>query len=44
LADNQRIRETSDESNQHSWGNTQRATEVANHNIMELNQANAAKR
>lgn len=44
IADNQEIRRTSDESNQHQWGNIQRATEVANHNIIELNQANAAKR
>ena len=44
LADNQEIRRTSDESNQHQWANVQRDTEVANHNTLELNQANAAKR
>lgn len=44
LADNQEIRRTSDESNQHQWANVQRDTEVANHNTIELNQANAAKR
>ena len=43
LADNQEIRRTSDESNQHEWANTQRATEVANSNITELNKADAAK-
>ena len=43
LADNQMIRQTSDESNQHEWGNTQRRTEVANYNINQLNQAYAAK-
>ena len=43
LADNQEIRRTSDESNQHQWANTQRATEVANSNITELNKAAAAK-
>ena len=43
LADNQEIRRTSDESNQHQWANTQRATEVANKNLIELNQANAAR-
>ena len=43
LADNQEIRRTSDESNQHEWANTQRATEVANANITELNKAAAAK-
>lgn len=41
LADNQEIRRTSDESNQHQWANTQRATEVANANIASMNQANA---
>lgn len=44
LVDNQEIRRTSDESNQHQWANVQRDTEVANHNTLELNQANAAKR
>ena len=43
LADNQEIRRTSDESNQHQWANTQRATEVANANIAALNQANSLK-
>jgi len=43
LADNQEIRRTSDESNQHQWANTQRDTEVANHNLLELIKANAAK-
>ena len=43
LADNQEIRRTSDESNQHQWANTQRATEVANANIASMNQANALK-
>jgi hypothetical protein len=43
IADNQEIRRTSDESNQHQWANTQRATEVANANIASINQANALK-
>lgn len=43
LADNAEIRRTSDESNQHQWANTQRATEVANANIASINQANALK-
>ena len=43
LADNQEIRRTSDESNQHQWANTQRATEVANYNTASINQANALK-
>ena len=43
LADNQEIRRTSDESNQHQWANQQRATEVANANIASMNQANALK-
>ena len=43
LADNQMIQKTSDESNQHQWANTQRATEVANANIASINQANALK-
>jgi hypothetical protein len=40
LADNQEIRRTSDESNQHQWANTQRATEIANANIASINAAN----
>ena len=40
LADNQEIRRTSDESNQHQWANTQRATEVANANIASINAVN----
>lgn len=43
LADNQEIRRTSDESNQHEWANTQRATEVANTNLASLNDANEKK-
>ena len=43
LLDNAEIRRTSDESNQHQWANTQRATEVANANIASINQANALK-
>ena len=43
LADNQEIRRTSDESNQHQYANTQRNTEVANYNIASINQANALK-
>ena len=43
LADNQEIRRTSDESNQHQWANAQRANEVANANITELNKAKAAR-
>lgn len=43
LADNQEIRRTSDESNQHQWANTQRATEVANTNLASLNDANEKK-
>lgn len=43
LADNQEIRRTSDESNQHQWANTQRDTEVANANIASINQANSLK-
>ena len=43
LADNQEIRRTSDESNQHQWANTQRATEVANANLASINQANALR-
>jgi len=30
LADNQEIRRTSDESNAHSWGNTERRTQAFN--------------
>lgn len=43
LADNQEIRRTSDESNQHQWANTQRATEVANANRESLVRTNAEK-
>lgn len=43
LADNQEIRRTSDESNQHQWANIQRANEIATANITELNKAKAAK-
>ena len=43
LADNQEIRRTSDESNQHQWANTQRATEVANANIASLVRTDALK-
>ena len=43
LADNQEIRRTSDESNQHQWNNAQRATEVANANLASINQANSLK-
>ena len=43
LADNQEIRRTSDESNQHQWANTQRLTENANYNTTEINKANAAR-
>lgn len=43
LADNQEIRRTSDESNQHQWANTQRDTEVANVNRASINQANALR-
>lgn len=43
LADNQEIRRTSDESNQHQWANTQRATDIANYNTEQFNVANAAK-
>ena len=43
LADNQEIRRTSDESNQHEWANIQRATEVANTNRASINKANAMK-
>ena len=40
LADNQEIRRTSDESNQHQWANTERRTRVANDNTIRLAQAN----
>lgn len=43
LADNQEIRRTSDESNQHQWANIQRNTEVANANVAAINYANALK-
>lgn len=43
LADNQEIRRTSDESNQHDWGNAQRATEVANFNNQQILDAQAKK-
>ena len=43
LADNQEIRRTSDESNQHQWANVQRDTEVANNNTTEINKAKAAR-
>lgn len=43
LADNQEIRRTSDESNQHQWANIARDTEVANSNLTELIKARAAK-
>ena len=43
LADNQEIRRTSDESNQHQWANIARNTEVANSNLTELIKARAAK-
>ena len=43
LADNQEIRRTSDESNQHQWANTQRDTEIANVNRASINQADALK-
>ena len=43
LADNQEIRRTSDESNQHQWTNTQRDTEVANANLESIIRNNAAR-
>ena len=43
LADNQEIRRTSDESNQHQWANKQRLSETANYNTTEINKADAAK-
>lgn len=43
LADNQEIKRTSDESNQHQWTNIQRDTEIANVNKASINQVNALK-
>ncbi len=43
LADNQEIRRTSDESNQHQWANQQRLSENTNYNTTERNKAKAAK-
>ena len=43
LADNQRIRETSEQSSQHLDANIQRATEVANANNKAINYANSLK-
>ena len=43
LADNQRIRETSELSSQHADANRQRATQIANENIDQINAANQAK-
>lgn len=43
LADNQRIRETSAESDAHADANRERDTAIANQNITELNKADAAK-
>lgn len=43
LADNEMVKRTSDESNQHEWANTQRATELANYNLTETNKANAER-
>lgn len=43
LADNQRIRETSEQSSQHLDANRQRATEVANANNKAINYANSLK-
>lgn len=43
LADNQEIRRTSDESNQHQWANIQRDTEVANANLESIIRNNAAR-
>ena len=42
LADNQEIRRTSDESNQHQWANIQRLTDTANYNSLERNKVTAA--
>lgn len=43
LADNQEIRRTSDESNQHQWQNKARDNQVANANYLALIQANAQR-
>ena len=43
LADNQEIRRTSDESNQHQWANIQRNTEVANANLKSINYADSLR-
>lgn len=43
LADNQRIRETSELASQHADANRERDTTVANNNLLEINKANAAK-
>ena len=43
LADNQEIRRTSDESNQHQWDNIRRATDVANQNKIAMLDAQAKK-
>ena len=43
MIDNQEIKRTSDESNQHQWANTQRATEVKNLNRRADNMANALR-
>jgi hypothetical protein len=43
IADNQEIRRTSDESNQHQWANKQRLSENANYNTTEINKAYAAR-
>lgn len=43
LADNQEIRRTSDESNQHQWQNQARDNQVANSNYLALLQANKQK-
>lgn len=43
LADNEMVKRTSDESNQHEWANTQRATELANYNLTETNKANTER-
>lgn len=43
LIDNQRIRETSELSAQHADANRQRATEVANQNVAQINAANQAR-
>ena len=43
LADNQEIRRTSDESNQHQWDNIRRATDVANQNKIAMLDTQAKK-